>query len=56
MGKIKGYIGEFLYDARGLGYDEHNLPALGDMERVVNEKIPVWTYHGKTEREYYDMA
>ena len=56
MGKIKAYIGEFLYDARGLGYDEHNLPALGDMERVVNEKIPVWTYHGKTEREYYDMA
>ena len=55
MGKIKGYIGEFLWDARGLGYDESNLPSLADMERVVIERMPIWEYHGKTEEELSDM-
>lgn len=53
MAKIKGYIEEFLWDARGLGYDVNCLPRLADMENIVQNRITIWEYNDMSEKEYY---
>ena len=55
MGKMKGYIQEFIDDkkAHSLGYDEYNLPRMEDMKEVLIHDIPVWEYYDMTEEEYY---
>ena len=50
--------GEYLYDwlnsgGYDLGYSEHDLPDLIDMQKVLAKNINVWEYHGVTEKHYY---
>jgi ABC-type uncharacterized transport system YnjBCD substrate-binding protein len=44
------FLEECGYD---LGYSIHTLPKLKDMQMVAKTNMPVWTYFGKTEKEYY---
>ena len=55
MGKIKGFIQEFLDDGgNDLGYGmSSDLPKLEDMSRILKKKIPVWEYLGYGSEEAY---
>jgi len=56
MGKIKGFIQEFLDDGgNDLGYGmSSDLPKLKDMNRILKKQIPVWKYLGyESEDAYY---
>ena len=55
MGNIKNYCQDFL-ESGGyeLGYDMDNLPELGQMDNIKQQKIQMWEYKGyKSEKEYY---
>ena len=57
MSAIKSKIIDFLFNGGSeLGYSEIELPKLDDFDSVIEHKITVWDYNGKTEQEYYGGA
>jgi len=54
MSKIGDAVNEFLNGGGSdLGYSNKDLPDLKDLLFVIDQQIPVWEYHGKTEKQYY---
>ena len=47
---VQFFLEEYGYD---LGYTIHTLPKIEDIQAVAMTRTPVWTYFGKTEKEYY---
>ena len=54
MAYIKDKLSNFLDNGgRDLDYDEYTYPKLEDMDSVLDHRIPVWDYFGKSKKEYY---
>tara|TARA_R110002020_G_scaffold179392_1_gene372968 strand:- start:245 stop:415 length:171 start_codon:yes stop_codon:yes gene_type:complete len=54
MSAVGEIITEFLEEGGDdLGYDSNNMPAIKDMDRVLERGVKVWEYFGITEQEYY---
>ena len=54
MGKVAECIDQFLENGgKSLGYDEGDIPAIKDMDNVLNIGIKVWEYYGMTQNEYW---
>ena len=54
MAYIKDKLSDFLDNGgRDLDYDEYTYPTLEDMDSVLEHRISVWDYFGKSKKEYY---
>ena len=36
-----------------LGYDENQMPDIGDVNMILQRGIKIWEYKGVSEKEYY---